>query len=91
MKVRFAFAMSVALVSTSAMARTSDAQIKQQVIRESIERYPGSCPCPYSTDRAGRRCGNRSAYDRPGGYALKCFDGDVSVDEVREYRARHKE
>ena len=47
--------------------RKTDAQIKQEIIKESIGSYRGSCPCPYNTDRAGRRCGARSAYSRPGG------------------------
>ncbi len=49
----------------------------QRQIRQSIAAYPGSCPCPYSTDRAGRRCGARSAYSRPGGRAPLCYPADV--------------
>src|SRR2546427_10306606 len=48
-------------------ARKTDAQIKQEIITESIASYRGSCPCPYNTDRAGRRCGARNAYSRRGG------------------------
>jgi hypothetical protein len=70
-----------------AEARLSDAQVRQRIIQESIDSYPGNCPCPYSTDRAGRRCGGRSAYSRPGGYSPKCFPSDVSDGEVRAYRA----
>lgn len=71
-----------------AMARDSDAQIKAKIIRASIEAYPGNCPCPYNYDRAGRRCGGRSAYNRAGGYSPKCFPSDVSAAEVRAYRSR---
>ena len=42
----------------------TDSQIKQILIRQSIASHSGSCPCPYSVDRAGRRCGGRSAYSR---------------------------
>lgn len=35
--------------------------------------YTGSCDCPYHTDRAGRRCGARSAYSRPGGRSPRCY------------------
>ena len=66
----------------------SDAQIKQRLIRQSISSYPGSCPCPYSTDRAGRRCGARSAYSRPGGYAPLCYPSDVTPAMVRQARGR---
>lgn len=73
-------------IATPAGAQ-SDAAIKQRIIRESIASYPGSCPCPYSTDRAGRSCGRRSAYSRPGGRAPLCYPRDVSAAQVRAYRA----
>ena len=75
--------------SMPVMARDSDAAIKQKIIQESIDSYPGNCPCPYNTDRAGRSCGRRSAYNRPGGYSPKCYPADVSDADVREYRASH--
>lgn len=49
----------------------------QSAIRASIAAYPGNCPCPYSYDRAGRRCGGRSAWSRRGGYAPLCYPSDV--------------
>ncbi|WAL58870.1 hypothetical protein [Thermocoleostomius sinensis] len=42
-------------------------------IREAVS---GSCDCPYDTDRAGRRCGGRSAYSRPGGNQPVCYFED---------------
>lgn len=63
-----------------------DAAIRQKIIRASITDYSGSCPCPYNTDRAGRSCGRRSAYSRPGGYAPKCYPDDVTAAEVEAYR-----
>lgn len=69
----------------------TDQEIKQELIRESISRYSGSCPCPYNTDRAGRRCGRRSAYSRPGGSAPLCYEGDVSQAMVDKYRERHED
>jgi hypothetical protein len=75
-------------VSAPALAALSDAQIKQKIIQESIGGYPGNCPCPYNTDRAGRSCGRRSAYNRPGGYSPKCFASDVSAAEVAAFRRR---
>jgi hypothetical protein len=71
------------------LARESDAQVKQKIIQQSIASYPGKCPCPYNTDRAGRSCGRRSAYNRPGGYSPKCFASDVSPSDVRAYRQTH--
>lgn len=49
-----------------ASATRAELQIKQDIIRQSIASYSGSCPCPYNADRAGRSCGRRSAYSRPG-------------------------
>ncbi|MEA3015505.1 MAG: hypothetical protein QOI38_227 [Sphingomonadales bacterium] len=66
----------------------TDAQIRQRLIRQSIAAYPGSCPCPYSVDRAGRRCGGRSAYSRPGGYAPLCYPSDVTPAMIRAARGR---
>ena len=46
-----------------------DSRVKVMIIQQSIADYPGTCPCPYSVARNGTRCGRRSAYSRPGGYA----------------------
>jgi hypothetical protein len=83
----FLAALAVAF-SAPAIAALSDSTIRQKIIQESIDSYPGNCPCPYNTDRAGHRCGGRSAYNRPGGYAPKCFASDVSAAEVTAYRSR---
>lgn len=64
----------------------SDATVVQRIIAESIAMYPGSCACPYNTDRGGRRCGKRSAYNRGGGYAPICFAGDVSSEMIQSFR-----
>lgn len=80
-------ALSAATLSGPAWGQ-SDAQIRQRLIRQSIASYPGSCPCPYSVDRGGRRCGGRSAYSRPGGYAPLCYPSDVSAEDVRRARGR---
>ena len=64
----------------------SDAAIVQRIIAQSIASYPGSCPCPYNTDRGGRRCGKRSAYSKPGGYAPICFAGDVTQSMIEAFK-----
>lgn len=66
----------------------TDAEIRQILIRRSLSGYRGSCPCPYNTDRAGRSCGRRSAYSRPGGASPLCFPADVSDAAVQAYRSR---
>jgi hypothetical protein len=54
------------------IATASDAEIRRLLVSESIASYPGRCPCPYFVDRAGRMCGARSAYSRPGGASPLC-------------------
>lgn len=62
--------------------------IKQKIIKQSIESYPGNCPCPYNSARNGSRCGKRSAYNRAGGYTPICYPEDVSDRMVKEYKVR---
>jgi len=83
-------AVAIAALALSAASAQSDAQVKQQIIRQSIAAYPGPCPCPYSVMRNGRSCGGRSAYSRPGGYAPICYPADVSQDDVQRWRASHR-
>ena len=66
----------------------ADAEITRILIRQSIASYSGSCPCPYSTDRAGRSCGRRSAHSRPGGASPLCYPSDVNDAAVEAYRRR---
>lgn len=79
------FALFIAAGQT-AHHQKSDAEIKQAIIADSIAQYRGSCPCPYSTDRAGHRCGRRSAYSRRGGASPVCYPEDVTPQMVAEYR-----
>lgn len=67
----------------------SNAQVRQQIIQDSLASYPGRCPCPYNIMRNGRVCGGRSAYSRPGGYAPLCYENDVSDEMVKEFRKSH--
>jgi hypothetical protein len=64
-------------------------RVKQQMIAESLASYPGNCPCPYNSDRAGRSCGGRSAYSRPGGYAPLCYPTDISNQQALTYCLSH--
>jgi hypothetical protein len=75
-------------VSASAQGLT-DAQVRSQIIQESIAKYPESCPCPYSIDRSGHKCGRRSAYSRPGGWSPYCYASDVHASMIHEYRITH--
>lgn len=78
----------VALAPETITAQTV-ASVKRQMIQQSIERYPGSCPCPYSRARNGSRCGGRSAWSRPGGYAPLCYGEDITDRMVRSWMQRN--
>lgn len=65
-------------------------EARAAIILQSIASYPGSCPCPYNRDRAGRRCGGRSAWSRPGGYSPICYENDVSDARLQSYFARRR-
>ncbi|MBB5367123.1 MULTISPECIES: hypothetical protein [unclassified Janthinobacterium] len=64
----------------------SDAQVRQQIIGESIASYPGRCPCPYNAAKNGSACGGRSAWSRKGGYAPICYDREITAEMVRKWR-----
>src|ERR1700742_2481273 len=76
------------LAAQPAPSPRSDNEIKQAIIKESIANYRGNCPCPYNSDKAGHRCGARSAYSRPGGASPLCFTNDVTQKMIDEYRKR---
>lgn len=78
------------LFAAGGVAAKSDAEVKQAIIQESISSYPGNCPCPYNTARNGSKCGKRSAYSKPGGYAPICYERDVSKEMVEEYQAANR-
>ena len=83
----------VARVPSRGVAVPSGSDItaaRQAIIRQSISSYPGSCACPYNRDRAGRRCGGRSAWSRPGGYAPICYHSDVTDARLASYFARRR-
>jgi hypothetical protein len=68
----------------------SEVDIWNAIIADSIASYPHACPCPYSPNRAGRACGDRSAYSRGAGAAgrLICYVPDIPDDEIARYRER---
>lgn len=60
-----------------------------RIIAASRADYPGNCACPDDRDKRGHRCGRRSAYSRPGGYAPLCYPKDVTSAMIDEYRRTH--
>lgn len=67
----------------------TDEEVRRYLIDQSAASYTGSCRCPDDRDRAGRRCGARSAYSRPGGVAPLCFPDDVAPELIRQARERY--
>lgn len=70
--------------------KLTDRAIVKILIERSLAYYSGNCPCPYNRDRAGRKCGRRSAYSRPGGAEPLCFAGDITPRMIADYRAREE-
>lgn len=86
------FGITVLLLASSASAEQSDAQVRQEIIKESIAAYKATghpCACPFDLMRNGRECGGVSAYSRPGGASPLCYPKDVSDAQVHDWRRRH--
>jgi hypothetical protein len=86
-----AFVAPLSAQTAKPASRPTDSQIKEQIVQLSIASYAGSCPCPFNRDRAGRSCGRRSAYSRPGGAAPLCYAEDVTAKMVADFRAARAE
>lgn len=65
---------------------SSDALIRRQIINESIMQYPGNCPCPYSVDRSGKKCGARSAWSKASGYTPICYPKEINEYTLMKYK-----
>jgi hypothetical protein len=77
------------LAGAALAAEMTDDAVRECIVRDSVAAYPGNCPCPYNTDRAGRSCGGRSAWSRGGGYSPICYAREVTDEQVRDFRKRH--
>ncbi len=57
---------------------------KHKLIKEATNQYYryGNCPCPYSVDGRGYRCGARSAYSRVGGHKVYCYKEDIGLSSI---------
>lgn len=62
--------------------------VKQKIIQQSIDSYPGNCPCPYNTASNGSRCGKRSAYNRASGYTPVCYPEDISMQMIKDFQEK---
>jgi len=88
-----ALAGAVAAFGVFAADRLADDTIKERIVAESVADYRARlgkpCPCPYSVKRNGQRCGDWSAYVKPGGEEPLCYKRDVTQAMVDAYRRRH--
>jgi hypothetical protein len=67
------------------------AAIAIMLVKASRQSYYASgrpCACPDDVMRNGRRCGSRSAYNKPGGASPLCYSGDVTAEMIETFRAR---
>jgi hypothetical protein len=75
-----------------ARPQPDDAQIRQQIVSESVDAYLATghpCACPYNSARNGSTCGKRSAYSRPGGASPLCYSSDVTEQMVADWKRQH--
>jgi len=64
----------------------SDTQVKENIIKESIAEYPGTCACPFNRARNGSSCGKRSAWSKAGGYSPICYKDEVTKEMIKTWR-----
>lgn len=81
-----AVALTLAVLATPAEARMHDDEIRRVIINDSIARWNGPCPCPYSYAWNGQQCGNNSAYIKRVPYAPYCYPQDVPPYVIYQYR-----
>lgn len=68
------------------VAAPDNTAVIRYVLAQSRAGYSGNCACPDDRDRAGRRCGARSAYSKAGGYAPLCYPRDVTQAMIEKAR-----
>jgi hypothetical protein len=79
-------AAAILLVALPAAAQR-DEDIRRLIVEDSLARFSGYCPCPYSYDR-GEQCGGKSVYSRRTDPYLYCYPADVHWRDVQAYRER---
>lgn len=73
MRVLLAVVFAAMLISAPSLAFAQKAMTPQQYHKDK-----GPCACPDDKDKAGHKCGKRSAFCQPGGAEVQCFRaGDI--------------
>jgi hypothetical protein len=75
------------LLTASPAGAQRDEDIRRLIVEDSLARFSGYCPCPYSYDR-GEQCAEKSVYSRRADPYLYCYPTDVHWRDVQAYRDR---
>ena len=67
----------------------TNAEIKKEIISQSIQSYSDNCPCPYNRASNGYKCGKRSAWNRAGGYAPICYENEITDEMINRWKNSH--
>ena len=69
------------------IADNNDDNLAKNMIAKSIANYSGKCACPYQVMSNGNKCGNKSAYSKPGGYAPLCYISDINDEIINKQKS----
>jgi hypothetical protein len=86
------FAVACSPSPAFAQAKQSDREVAESIVREcrAIYHTDGKpCACPDDLGRDRTPCGQLSAYSKSAGAAPKCYVGDVTPEEIADYRANN--
>ena len=72
----------------AANKQLSDSEIRAEIVKQSVANYKGSCPCPYSTHPDGTQCGYRSAFHKGAAEKPLCYEINVTLKMIDEYRLK---
>jgi len=81
--------MTLALAAgpADAQRRMNDDEARRIIIDESIRRWNGECPCPYSYAWNGKQCAENSAYMKRVPNGPYCYPQDVPHWLMNQYRS----
>jgi hypothetical protein len=64
---------AITLLTTSALIASYSLAAAQSMTPAQYHKEKGPCACPGDKDKAGKKCGKRSAYCQSGGVEVRCF------------------
>jgi hypothetical protein len=73
MRIAFAVLTAAALIASASLASA------QSMTPQQYHKDKGPCACPDDKDKAGNKCGKRSAFCQAGGVEVTCYRaGDIA-------------